>query len=214
MRIVPRFAVAAAIALVMMCSPFARAQVLQSVPSEAVLVVKVKNIQDVSAKVAALSQQWGLANIRPELNDPLGTLLTAANLGPGLDKAGEAALAMLDFGQHGGEPNMVILIPVTDFKAFAGSLPNAKPDGDMMSFSMGGNPQPGYASGWGKYAALSPTAKRTEIAPAERILRAVLTSPAFRVRCGKATFDLGKFLDEKGILILDGSSSHQRWHRF
>src|SRR4029078_4704571 len=85
MRIVPRFAVTAAIALVMMCSPFARAQVLQSVPSEAVLVVKVKNIQDVSAKVAALSQQWGLANIRPELNDPLGPLLTAANLGPGLD---------------------------------------------------------------------------------------------------------------------------------
>src|SRR5205823_11404509 len=57
-----------------------------------------------------------------------------------------------------------------------------------------------------EYAALSPTARRTEISPAERILRAVLTSPAFRVRCGNATFDLGRFLDENGILILDGSS--------
>src|SRR5207244_1966224 len=34
------------------------------------------------------------------------------------------------------------------------------------------------------YAALSPTARRSEIAPAERILRAVCTSPAFRIRSG------------------------------
>ena len=150
---------------------------LQSVPSEAVLVVKVKNIQDVSAKVAALSQQWGLANIRPELNDPLGTLLTAANLGPGLDKTGEAAMAMLDFGNKGGggEPNMVILIPVTDFKAFAASLPNAKPEGEMMSFSMGGNPQPGYAAGWGKYAALYP--KKELLAKPGPVPRPVASPP-------------------------------------
>lgn len=56
------------------------------------------------------------------------------------------------------------------------------------------------------YAALSPTARRAETGPAERILRAVCLSPAFRVRSGSATIDLGRFLDEKGILILDGSS--------
>jgi hypothetical protein len=56
------------------------------------------------------------------------------------------------------------------------------------------------------YAALSPTARRTEVAPAERILRGVCTSPPFRVRSGEATFDLGQFLDGRGILILDGSS--------
>src|SRR5205823_12960926 len=57
-----------------------------------------------------------------------------------------------------------------------------------------------------EYASLSPTARRTETGPAERILRAVLTSPAFRVRSGEATFDVGRFLDDRGILILDGSS--------
>jgi len=57
-----------------------------------------------------------------------------------------------------------------------------------------------------EYAALSPTARRVEIGPPQRILRAVLTSPAFRVRSGGATFDLAQFLDETGILILDGSS--------
>lgn len=53
---------------------------------------------------------------------------------------------------------------------------------------------------------LSLTARRSETAPAERILRAVLGSPAFRVRSGQATVDLDHFLDDKGILILDGSS--------
>jgi hypothetical protein len=159
MRLVPRFAVTAVVALTLMFCASARAQVLQSVPSDAVVVFKIKNIQDVSAKVAVLSQQWGLANIKPELNDPLGTLLTAANLGPGLDKAGEAAIALLDLqgaAGPGGEPNMVILVPVTDFKAFTGSLPNAQAEGNLMTFRMGGNPQPGYAASWGKYAALSP----------------------------------------------------------
>jgi hypothetical protein len=55
-------------------------------------------------------------------------------------------------------------------------------------------------------ASLSPTARRAETAPAERILRAVLHSPAFRVRSGDATFDVGQFLDGRGILILDGGS--------
>jgi hypothetical protein len=57
------------------------------------------------------------------------------------------------------------------------------------------------------FAALSITARRTETAPAERALRAVLGSPAFRARSGSATFDVGHFLDGRGILILDGSSA-------
>jgi hypothetical protein len=56
------------------------------------------------------------------------------------------------------------------------------------------------------YAALSFTARRGETGPAERILRAVCMSPAFRVRSGEATFDFDQFLDGRGILILDGSS--------
>ena len=56
------------------------------------------------------------------------------------------------------------------------------------------------------YASLSPAARRTETGPAERILRAVCESPAFRVRSEGATFDFDQFLDERGILILDGCS--------
>jgi hypothetical protein len=112
-------------------------------------------MQDVSAKVAALSQQWGLVNIRPELNDPLGTLLTAANLGPGLNKNGEAAVAVLKPEQGAGEPRIVAIVSVTDYKTFATSLPNAKPEGDVTTFGLQGNPQPMYVKDWGKYAAIS-----------------------------------------------------------
>src|SRR2546421_2838500 len=115
MRNVRKLAVAAAVALAMFIASAARAQVLTLVPSDAMVVIKIKNIQDVSAKVAALSQAWGLANIRPELNDPLGTLLTAANLGPGLNKTGEAAVAIMKPAPGTGEPSMVALVPVTDY---------------------------------------------------------------------------------------------------
>ena len=45
-----------------------------------------------------------------------------------------------------------------------------------------------------------------EIFHVERILRAVCESPAFRVRSAGATVDLDRFIDDRGILILDGSS--------
>jgi len=50
---------------------------------------------------------------------------------------------------------------------------------------------------------LSATALRNEVAPAERLLASVCSSPAFRLRSG-GTFDLEAFLDSKGILILEG----------
>jgi hypothetical protein len=156
MRNVRRLALAV-VALAMFIAVSARAQVLTLLPSDAMVVIKIKNMQDVSAKVAALSQQWGLANIRPELNDPLGTLLTAASLGPGLNKAGEAAVAIMEPAPGRGEPNMIFLVPVTDYKAFSTSLPNAKVEGELTVVTFGGNPQPGYVADWGKYAAISPT---------------------------------------------------------
>jgi hypothetical protein len=131
-----------------------RAQVLPLVPSEAMVVIKIKNMQDVSTKIATLSQQWGLANIRPELNDPLGTILTVGGLGPGLNKNGEAAIAIMKSSTGAQEPDVVALVPVSDFKAFAGALPNAKPDGELTMFNPGGKDV--YAANWGQYAAVSP----------------------------------------------------------
>lgn len=146
----------AVVALAMFFAASVQGQALKLVPANALVVVKIKNLSDVSKKVALLSQQWGLANIRPELNDPLGTLLTAANLGPGLNKNGEVVVAVMEPGPGQREPNIVALVPVTDFAAFSKALPNAKEEGELMTFSMGGSPQPGYVANWGEYAAISP----------------------------------------------------------
>lgn len=141
----------ASLALVMLVSTSAKAQVMQQVPSDALIVIKLKNLKDVSDKIAALSQRWALDQFRPELNDPLGTLLTMANLGAGLNKAGDAAVVVFDAGPQAREPDLLVIVPITDFKAFSASLPNAAADGTFML----GNKK-GFVGDWGKYAAVSP----------------------------------------------------------
>src|SRR4051812_18227877 len=154
MRHVRRFTLAVVALAMFLASGAARAQVLPLVPSDALVVIKIKNMQDVSSKIATLSQQWGLANIRPELNDPLGTILTVGGLGPGLNRNGEAAIAILKSSTGAQEPDVVVLVPVSDFKAFAGALPNAKTEGEVTTFNPGGKEV--FAANWGQYAAVSP----------------------------------------------------------
>lgn len=50
------------------------------------------------------------------------------------------------------------------------------------------------------------TVKRGQFGAAERLIRGVCSSPAFAVRCG-ATFQLGTFLDGRGILIIEGGGT-------
>jgi len=49
-------------------------------------------------------------------------------------------------------------------------------------------------------------ARSGAVTPADRLIRGVLGSPAFAARCGKPTFDLGTFLNDCGILIVEGGS--------
>ena len=123
-------------------------------PSEAIVVVKVKNVQEVNTKIANLGQQWGLVNMMPQVGDLMGTLFTVTGL-VGIDKGGDAAVGML-MPTPGKEPDIIVLVPVSDYKAFAGSLPNSKPDGDLTTFAPPNN-KPGFVADWGKYAAISPS---------------------------------------------------------
>lgn len=146
--------VLAAVALVAAWCSAARAQLPDVLPADAMVVVRVKNLQDVSDKIGMLSQRFGLANARPEFKDPLGNLLTLTGLGPGLDKNGQVVIAVMA-PKGPGEPDMVGLVPVADFAAFSASLPNAKPDGAVTSFQ-GAQGQAMFAANWGKFAAVSP----------------------------------------------------------
>lgn len=66
--------------------------------------------------------------------------------------------------------------------------------------------EPELVRNFHEYHRLSVTARRREVSPAERVLRSVCGSPAFRLRSQGATFDIAGFLDQQGILLLDGSS--------
>src|SRR5258708_3199379 len=157
LRIAPVWAFAAVTAF---WAASAQAQVLNQVPSDAMFVLKLKNLGSVSDKAGVLAKQFGLVEMNPAAADPLGWMLTEGGMANGVDKAGDAAL-VIAHGELGSRPPpLIILIPVSDYKAFVGNFADAKKDGEFdvfrMSFSGQKDNDDTYSTNWGKYAALSP----------------------------------------------------------
>ncbi|HLL88916.1 MAG TPA: hypothetical protein VK324_06410, partial [Tepidisphaeraceae bacterium] len=90
-------------------------------PADALAVLHVNNLGRVSDKMANLSRQLGLAEMSPQMADPLGTLQAKLGITKGVDKAGDLAFAFLDPATYGSDPDksIVLLVPVSDYKAFA-----------------------------------------------------------------------------------------------
>jgi hypothetical protein len=162
--------------LVLVCrgGAVAWAQVLDQVPSDALVVVKINHLQDTSTKLASLLQALGITDFVPAMSDPLGALQTQSNISAGIDKAGDAAIVMTngdwsDLGPshdaNGNEtpsthkPPLVVLIPVTDYKAF---LTNIDITNTLDDISEGHfknqdkSEDPSYTVNWGAFAAVSP----------------------------------------------------------
>jgi hypothetical protein len=154
--------VVTALAVASLAATGARAQVMQQVPSDAVVVIKVNNLKVVSDKVGRLAEALGVAEASPEMKDPLGAMQQQMNIKEGFDTAGEMALvltaAAFDEGAEGGQPGergMMVLLPVSDYKAFVGSLQGAQTAGEVTTFQPGEAAPEMYAVSRGKYAALS-----------------------------------------------------------
>src|SRR5438105_1908801 len=79
-----------------------QAQVLNQVPEQALVVVKVNNLQGFSVKLGKLCTDLQIVAQLPPLADPLAALQDKLKLQNGLDKAGEAAFAFLDPAVAGG----------------------------------------------------------------------------------------------------------------
>lgn len=137
----------------------ARAQVLSQVPQDALVVIKLNNPEGVSKKLADFAQKLGLAQMVPGMADPLGMLRQEAGLKDGLDAKGEAAIVMFKPAPGEQEPQALALIPVADYKAFLSNFGDVKQEDGADSFTLPENPEPFYASNWGKYAAISPWAE-------------------------------------------------------
>jgi hypothetical protein len=152
------FAPACLAAATLFVSPLAQAQVLKDVPSDALLVVKFNKIKAVSDKIGAMATKLGIAQFNPQMTDPLGALKQEAKLTNGLDDAGDAALFIPNYpAENKGEPPVVLLLPVTDYKAFVANFEGAKTDGSVSTVKFGNNPQDSYIVNWDKFAAIGTT---------------------------------------------------------
>jgi hypothetical protein len=145
------------VVLFMTCA--ARAQVLQQVPEDAILVIKTKDLTGTSAKLGKLMKDLGLAQMKPGLDNPLALMQKELGLTNGLNTAGEMAIVFRDPAKTNERPDksILLLIPVSDYAAFVGNFKDAKVEGDVTEVTMPKSKDPGYISQWGSYAAMSPS---------------------------------------------------------
>jgi hypothetical protein len=135
------------------------AQVLDQVPADSLAVLKFKNLQATSAKIAKYANDLGLAAMVPALNDPLKSLEDKHKITQGVNAGGDMFVAFLNPSGTGMGPDksMLVLFPVSDYKAFLANFPDAQTDGDVSQVKLGEDPEPAYVASWGTYAAISPS---------------------------------------------------------
>ena len=148
----------------------ARAQVLQQVPGDALVVIKFNKLKPTSDKMAAFAKKLGLDQMQPGLSDPLGAAQKKMGITQGLDPNGEAAIVIANGQMQGQEPPLIVLFPVTDYNAFLQNFPGAKTEDQITIVKVKDDPKESFVIKRGNYAALSPkreflTAKAEGITP-------------------------------------------------
>jgi hypothetical protein len=132
-----------------------RADVMDKVPSDALLVEKINHLDAVNTKFGDLFQQLGLTDVVPPLKNPLESVKDQMGVGPGIDTSKDAAVVLCN-GDMSGIPPVVVLIPVSDYKAFVDSLTPVRTDGDVSVVHFKGEDDDAFVADWGGYAAISP----------------------------------------------------------
>lgn len=166
MVVLRRLVLGVVVFAVLLSAAAARAQVLKQIPAGALCVIKLNNPEAVSKKLGELATRLGLPNFDPGFGDPISTLKQKFNIKEGFDAKGEVAIAIYEPAEGAHDPQVVALIPVTDFKAFIGNLANVKQDGELTTFTLPDDLEPIYAASWGGYAAISPTKEMLSKKPA------------------------------------------------
>lgn len=143
-------------------SGWAQGQVLEQLPSNAVGVFHVKDLQGLSTKIASLAKRLGIDQMDPRWADPLGMLTTQMGLKQGINKNGDLGMAFFKPKMEGQEakdaasdqPPLVVLVPVDDYAAFLTNFDDVKDLGQGMSeVTVKANHEKLYVVKRGKYAA-------------------------------------------------------------
>ena len=122
-------------------------QVLEQVPSNAVGVIEVKDLQGVSAKLAKFAKGLGIDQFDPRWADPLASLMDEMNLKQGVNKGGDMAIAFFNpHAKNAAHPNaaaeddgaakqppFVVLVPTSDYQEFLGNFQGVKDAGNDLS---------------------------------------------------------------------------------
>ena len=152
---------AVAVVVVLCVCAAARAEgVLDQVPADAWVVFRINHLEQTNKKAATWAEAMGIAQLSPEMADPLGRAWRSRPTSRASTSTRDMAICFIDPSTSGGKPDksILILLPTTDYKSMVASLPNSQTEGDLTTFKPeGGNDQPGYVANWGKYAAMSPT---------------------------------------------------------
>jgi hypothetical protein len=137
-------------------SSAAQAQVLDQVPTDSIVVFKIHHLADTNKKVADLLQSLGVTDLVPTMKDPLQALEDQLGISAGLDSSKDAAAAILNGPMDGGgPPPFVLLLPVTDYKAFLGNMTLVRTEGDVSVVHFKDKEDDAFVENWGGYAALS-----------------------------------------------------------
>src|SRR5437588_5330913 len=89
MRHVHRVVVVAFAAVAPLLCARSQAQVLNLVPEDAYVVFEVKNLGQLSTKIAKYAKDWGLQQQDARWADPLGALTDHMNIKQGLNRNGD-----------------------------------------------------------------------------------------------------------------------------
>ena len=159
-----RGAAVAVVAIMLLLAPMtARAQVLQQVPGDSLVVIKINKLKPVSDKIAAFSKKLGLDQMQPGMADPLGMMQKQLGLTQGIDPNGEAAIVFVNGPMNEEQPPMLVLFPVTDYNAFLKNFATAKAEDQVHVVTTKENPRPHFVTKRGNYAALSPKREHLNI---------------------------------------------------
>jgi hypothetical protein len=96
---------------------FAQADPLAVIPDDALGVAVVRNLSETSAAVARLTQKMQIP--APDL---LGLAKSYAGIDQGLNEKGSAAAAIFRDPQHEDQLQFLVVVPITDYKAFIAAL--------------------------------------------------------------------------------------------
>jgi hypothetical protein len=152
-----RNVVAATMAWIVVAAAFASAQVMKQVPSSALVVLKISDLEATSKKLADLATSLGVAQMQADFADPLSAFLKQIGAPDGVNRAGDAAIALIDpaIANAPFDKCNLLLIPVSDYQKFLGNFPDAKPDGDVTQIHFANGTEITYAAHWGDFVAAS-----------------------------------------------------------